>query len=588
MENWYPKIFEDVKEFSPIKGDYLFVNELVTYELKQGWQSTRDYQSLLINPELIQFINPKEINHVTDCSVHPIYNEDYEYKASSSVFISNHEGLENEIPFVFSWESGNNFTFQLDPMFLQTYGLTPRLTEKKIHWDDLSRPLMDIVELIPKSVYDFPNYSKSYVKIRKDYLQDYLKLTKKSLIQVYCETRILSFNQELKELLGENQYFEKTTKFNHFRINKISDDEIFTEVTGYRQIYLGNKIPFSKWAKKEKYYIWPGYEKPISRANAKHFNYVYVSDEVLGVYEQDDKYDIYPESGGVGYKNQWSVSRTSRVGRNHIRLELRKLYEGTPSDVIAYWNKFAVDESKINFEGENIVIKSKRLVDTYLNFAEWLSEIIFNSFEIHFSTEQLIKLDKEELNYYGWYTNESIKPITHHLPHKLSKQDFLYRTKKLHHFLVENLVEKNLRKIAVNVFNINLEKFKQNEQEIFRSIKLLNFILNYITIANQAGLNLKNDITEINLRLETEIVEMELIKTLNAINILRQLDSHQAGKKLNDKIDKVLKTFGLERNEVNDNFLDACEIIYYKIEKEFEKITKITHNIYKKDHEIKK
>ncbi|MGM0620806.1 MAG: hypothetical protein ACQETJ_07170 [Bacteroidota bacterium] len=79
MENWYPKIFDDVKEFNPIKGDYLFVSELITHELKGGIQSSRDYQSLLINPELIQFINSKEINHATDSSVHPIYDKDYEY-----------------------------------------------------------------------------------------------------------------------------------------------------------------------------------------------------------------------------------------------------------------------------------------------------------------------------------------------------------------------------------------------------------------------------------------------------------------------------------------------------------------------------
>jgi hypothetical protein len=93
-------------------------------------------------------------------------------------------------------------------------------------------------------------------------------------------------------------------------------------------------------------------------------------------------------------------------------------------------------------------------------------------------------------------------------------------------------------------------------------------------IANEAGLNLKDDTIEINLRLETEIVEMKLIKTLNAINFLRQLDSHQAGIKSDEKMDKAFETFGLERNEVNDNFLDACEIIYDKIEKEFKEIRK--------------
>ncbi len=566
MENWFPKIFEDIKEYNPIKGDYIYVSELVTHELKNGIQSSRDYQSLLIDPALIQFIKPEEINHTTDSSVHPIYDKEYEYVGKSTVFVSNHADLEKVDPFVFSWESANNITFQPDPMFLLTYGLTPRLTESVIHWDDLGKPLMDIITSIPKSVYEFPVYSKSYVQIRKDYLQDYLMLRKKSLIQVYCETRILPLNQELKELLGGNRFFEKTTKYNHFRIQKISEDKIHTEVTGYRQIDLGNTVPFSKWDKKEKLHIWPGYDEPISRKNAKHWDYVYVSDEVLDIYEQDDKYDVYPESGGVGYKNQWSVSQASRVGRNHIRLELFKLYEGTPSEVIAYWNKFSVEESKVDFDAENIAEKSKRLVYTYLGFAEWLSAIIYNYFDTFFTTEQIIKLDRKRLNYYGWFNDESIKPITYHLAHKLSRQAFLYRSKKLQLFLVENLVEKNIRKIAVDILRIDLSKFKQNENEVFRSIKLLNLILNYIRIANETGLNFKNDSVEINLRLEKEIVEMELTKILNAINILRQLDSHQAGTTSDSKMDKVLKTFGIETNEVNDNFLDACEIIYDKTE----------------------
>ena len=579
MENWYPKIFDDVKEFSPIKGDYLFVSELVTHELKGGIQSSRDYQSLLINPELIKYINPKEINHATDSSVHPIYDEDYEYKGRSSVFISNHEGLENVSPFVYSWESANNITFQPDPMFLQTYGLTPRLTEKTIHWDDLSRPLMDIVTLIPKSVYDFPNYSQSYVQIRKDYLQDYLKLTKKSLIQVYCETRILECNQELEGLLVEDGYYERTTKYNHFRINKISENKIFTEVTGYRQINLGDKVPFSKWDKKEKVFNWPGYTEPISRKNAKHFDYVFVSDEVLDIYEKDEKYEVYP-SGGVGYMNQWSVSRASRVGRNHIQLELFKLYEGTPTDVIAHWNKFAVNKSAVDFDKENIVDKAERLVFTYIDFAECLSQLIFNYFETNLKTDELIRLDKKKLKYYGWYTEETIKPITHHLRHKLDKQDFLFRVKKLHHFLVENLVERKLRYIASDIFGIDLNKFKRNPDEVIRSIKLLNIILNYIRISEETGLNLNQDSAEINNRLlENELIEMELIKHLNAINNLRQLDSHKGGTKSDDKLTKALNIFGLEKNQVHDNYLDACETIYDKIELEFRELRKTTHNI---------
>lgn len=189
-----------------------------------------------------------------------------------------------------------------------------------------------------------------------------------------------------------------------------------------------------------------------------------------------------------------------------------------------------------------------------------------------------VLLDKEKLEYYGWYNEESIKPITHHLRHKLPRQEFLFRIKKLHHFLVENLVEKNLRKIAVDIFGIELNKFKRNEDEVFRSIKLLNLVLNYIRIAEETGLNINQDSVEINVRLEKELIEMGLIKSLNAINILRQLDSHQGGAKSDDKLVKALEAFGLERNEVHDNFLEACEIIYDKTEKELGEIRKTTHN----------
>jgi len=522
MENWIPKIFEDVMNFSPIEGENIFVSELSTHELKNGIKSTRDYQSLLIDSNLIDFIKPDEINQTTDSSVHPIYDKDYEYKGRSTVFVSNAKGLKKVKPLIFSWESANNISFQPDPYFLLTYGLTPRITENHIHWDDLSRPKMDIAICIPKSIYDFPIYSKSFVKINKEYLQDYLMLRKKMLIQVYCETRILPPNDELVGLLGENSFFEKSTKYNHFRINKISDDKIFTEVTGFRVLQLDDSVPISKWDKKASGDIWPGYDELINRLNVKHWNYVYVSDEVLGKYEQDEHYSVCPETGGVSYKNQWSVTRCSRIGRNHIEIELFKLYEGTPLEVIHYWNKFAVDKFTIDENKLNIAERAKNLVFSYLRFGELLSSLINRYFELNIASQDLIKLNRQELNYYAWYNIESVKPITHHLEHNLSKQAFLYRQKQLQLFLTENLVEKKLRNIATKTLGIDLDKFKKSQHEVFRSIKILNLILNYINISYETGLNLKSDSPEINSRLENELKEIELIKLLDAINTLRQ------------------------------------------------------------------
>ncbi|WP_027470131.1 hypothetical protein [Saccharicrinis fermentans] len=209
-----------------------------------------------------------------------------------------------------------------------------------------------------------------------------------------------------------------------------------------------------------------------------------------------------------------------------------------------------------------------------------LSQLIFNYFETNLKTDELIRLDKKKLKHYGWCTEETIQPITHHLRHKLDKQNFLFRVKKLHHFLVENLVERKLRYIASDIFGIDLNKFKRNPDEVIRSIKLLNIILNYIRISEETGLNLNQDSAEINNRLlENELVEIELIKHLNAINNLRQLDSHKGGTKSDEKLTKALNIFGLEKNQVHDNYLDACETIYDKIELELRELRKTTHNI---------
>jgi hypothetical protein len=572
MENWFPKRFDDVKRFSPIQEENIFVSELTTHKLKNGIESTRDYQTLLIEPELIELIKPNEINQTAESSVCPIYDANYEYEGNSTVFVTGIDGLDKVKPLVISWDSANNITFQLDPYFLLTYGLTPRLTETQIKWDDLSKPKMDVVSSIPKSVYDFPIYSKSFVQIHRDYLQDYLMLRKKALIQVYCETRILPLNDELVELLGENRFFEKTTKFNHFRFNKISENKIFTEVTGFRQIELGNSIPFSKWDRKDKAHYWSGYNEKITRLNAKHLEYVYVSDEVLGKYEQDEKYSVCPETGGVSYKNQWSVTKCNRIGRNHIEIELFKLYEGTPNEVITYWNKYEVDKSKIDNNRENIADKSKKLVFNYLRFGELLSSILNTNFDLNLSSQDLIKLNRKELNYNVWYNNESIKPITYHLEHKLSKQAFLFRQKKLQLFLIENLVEKELRNIIKNTLNIDLDFFKKSPSEEFRSIKLLNFILNYIRISYEVGLDLKHDSKEINSRLVDELREMEIMSLLEALNKLRQLDSHQEGNKSNQKLISALKTLGIDPNEITSNYLTTCEAIYDKLDEGFKNV----------------
>jgi hypothetical protein len=195
-------------------------------------------------------------------------------------------------------------------------------------------------------------------------------------------------------------------------------------------------------------------------------------------------------------------------------------------------------------------------------------------FNTSYSSQNLQNLNRNDLNYYGWFNNNSVKPITHHLDHKLSKDAFLNRQKKLNSFLVENFAEKQLRNIIYNL-GIQLDAFKKTPDEEFRSIKLLNIILNYFQIANLTGLHLKNDSNEIKSRLEGEVVEMGIIKLLNALNVMRQMDSHLGGKKSDDKLTVSLKYFSIDRNDHLDNYLTACEIIYDRLEEGFNQASEL-------------
>jgi hypothetical protein len=57
---------------------------------------------------------------------------------------------------------------------------------------------------------------------------------------------------------------------------------------------------------------------------------VYVDDRVLADYEGREDFAVVPESGAVVFGYQWTVGYCSRVGRNLIRLELKKALRRRP------------------------------------------------------------------------------------------------------------------------------------------------------------------------------------------------------------------------------------------------------------------
>ncbi|MFC4211896.1 hypothetical protein ACFOWA_11925 [Pedobacter lithocola] len=124
-------------------------------------------------------------------------------------------------------------------------------------------------------------------------------------------------------------------------------------------------------------HLWKGIDGLVTPECARHkmpFEYVYVSDKVLNKYENDEDYKVYPQSGSVAYRNQWSISHCERVGKNAIKIEIKKLYEGNRFDTIDYWNQFNIDPNDI-VDGENIASKAERLTQKYFLFGRLFTSL---------------------------------------------------------------------------------------------------------------------------------------------------------------------------------------------------------------------
>lgn len=551
-ENIIVKIIKDLHS----SDDYITIAELRTIEVN-GLTKTIDANTAIISPSLVSKIKASHVHpYVKSTGVN--YDKEWAYSPSFWLYLSKSNGLKKAEPLVVSWESANNTTLAIDQGFIGTFKLTPRLVEGSIHWDDLSRAKYDVAINKLISQYDFPKHTEAYVQVQIDYLEDYLFLRKKVAVKVYTITQDVHLNEEISSLLKDKDHYIEEFKQNEIRIHKFDhkEDIVRIEINGYH--IFDNK-------KEEKYIVpnghyWKGIDGLVTNLRARHempFEYVYVSDEVLTKYENDDDYEIYPLHGSVKYKGQWGISHCSRIGRNGIRLEIKKLYEGVPNEVINYWNKYSIDISEIA-EGENIVLKAERLTRKFFLFSRLFSNVINQICNLNLTSTDIITLDEERIQYTGWTEFPDYSPVTNHINiDSFSREQFLLRCKKLYILLGENLKEKSLRRV------VNILGFPIEDTEKLKGIRLLELILKYIYVAEESGLNpaTQNDIIVARV---IELKEFYFLTELLALNSIRQLDAHKSNE-VKTKLYTALKAFGIEPTSITNNYAMACEQIYNRL-----------------------
>lgn len=548
-------------------GNYLDVDissdgYITVAELKTTQDNVSiDVNTALVPPSLVSRIKSSHVNPFVRTSG-AYFDKNYIYKPSFWLYISPSSGLKKAEPLVVAWESVNKTVLSIDQGFLSAFRLIPRLLKNEIFWDDLSGPDYGVIKNKLVSEYDFPNYTEAYVKVKKEYLAQYLSYRKKTAVQLFTIIKEINVDDDIKKLLNEKGSYVKEFKQFEIRISEFlhKDDVVRLEINGYKIIPVDEfEVDISPVG-----HYWKGIEGVVTEYRARHemaFEYVYVSDDVLGKYERDDVYEVYPDSGGVRYRNQWAVSHCERIGRNGIKIELKKLYEGVPYDVIEHWNKHSIDISEVG-EGENIADKAKRLTRKYFLFGRLFSQVVNKISDTSFSPSEIITLDQKAIDYTGWMDSPDYQPITHHVSlQNFPKDDFISRCKKLYILLGENLQERNLRKI------INSLGFSSDDTKEYRSLKLLELLLKYLFVSVETGLNPVHDKAAIIERV-AELKEFNMLSRLFALNDIRQLDAHK-NRDSTFKFNSALEKFDIEPNSISNNYARICDQIYDGLNDQF-------------------
>ena len=451
-------------------------------------------------------------------------------------------------PLILGWENHNHTALVLDPRFAMTYGLIPRaVTDGSTHWDNLAEPEFDVAVVDRPSVYEDLRQSGARAVVSRDYLQDYLTLRGMALVQVYYENRRGEQDDAIASLLGDRDRVCEKLRTREVDVQRRREGGFVAQIWGARVVAMPGAQPITTDPLEANGLVWPGIEGPVTNAIANRFrpwDHVYVRDSVLEIYEGKPGFRVSPETGGVGYGNQWSVGPANRVGRDVIQVEIRKLYEGTPHRVVQRWNAFAIPATVdlLGAEGRaarNIGVRSQELVYGMADVGVMLCGIAA-TFQLEAAgTEAYVGLDRAWLTYNGWWNGAHVEPITRHIPIDMSRSDMLKRCLDLDKMLIEALGERHLRRL-VKAFGPPHDKV-----DSFRSLKLLDRIVCLCQVAVDTGLSPWTSGAEVVARLaQFGTTPASPLTSLFALSDLRQAAGHR--KDADAEISRALERLGLD------------------------------------------
>jgi hypothetical protein len=286
-------------------------------------------------------------------------------------------------------------------------------------------------------------------------------------------------------------------------------------------------------------------------------NHCSPSPEYAVEFQDKAEFSIYPESGDIDYGGWWATAYSLRMGRNHISVELRKLYEGTPLYIIRHYNKFAVSKSLALHDqsqnSSNIAKRASQLVDSFLQLGIEL-EKLSESLGLFQESKDLISFSAEEVKYQGWWEISEFKQLSNVAPENMNRSMFLERCVivfKLFELIKNSGFRQLLRKIGVG----------KKEIQDFKGVKLLGTLVQLTNIAKEEGFSLTDDCALLTGKWDKKALIDEM-SPLYSLNGLRNIQSHVNSEISDEEIDKRLKAFDVESNEMKAGWGKCLDIVY--------------------------
>ena len=478
-------------------------------------------------------------------------------------------------PFILGWQCGANYLSSavIDPKFCMTYMLCPRLDRDEIIWDDRSKPEYRVVKQTLSNRYNWGSYDRvAEVKVRKDYIDRYLSLRKAGLVLLYSAQKNIELRDQDK-VSRENQHYEENFSRGEGRLiyspNKENPGIITT--LSFAAVQKETSIRSQKEYESDKDLTWPGDTEVMTSQRAPNFQNTYehavVKDEVILEYQKDPDVTVDATSF-VRYGGQWSLG-FSRIGRDHLRVPIKELYQGVNTFTRNRWFDYAVDPNSITAEEHsNIGQRTNDIYESYKELCDTLHSVAFKLGEA-INLPDLSGIDFKDVEYNGCFENEHINAISMYAPVNMGEDEFLKRCVDLHKFF-EHMKPSKLKSI--------LKALGANSQIVknLQTNKLLQAILNVSQYADANG----KAYSELEPEELSEIIEErnDMMAPLFRLYDLRLYGSHNKNKEDaeystligNYDANRQTREWGLVLDRVYDDLIEALQEIDQALNKPFE------------------